>query len=105
MIEWLVYHLPWYWQAVLALIAWAAISVVAGMLFGWKVARAMLWPAVALIAAFAVYRRAQQEGYGQRLDEEQKAQDKAEAVVEEKRQDIQSLPDDKLDERIDRWTP
>ncbi len=104
MIEWLIYQLPWWAQASLLAVVWAAISVVVGTLFGWKYARMMMWPVVALIAAFAVYRKAQQQGYADRIAHEEKALDKAETIVVEKREEIQGLPDDQLDERADRWT-
>jgi hypothetical protein len=103
LIWWLVYQLPWQFQAVLVLIAAGAILWGIGMVFGWGVVRKIAAPVIGLAAVLVFWNKSKQEGYGQRVAEEKEALDKAEDLVAEKRTEIHALPDDELDRRSDRW--
>lgn len=104
LLSWVIYHLPWWAWAILLAVIWAVLAFLVGTLFGWKYARAMLWPAVALVTAAALVLRARQAGYADRLDEEQKALDRAQDIAQKEREEAQRLPDGELNKRVDKWS-
>lgn len=103
MLGWLIYNLPWWAWAIVALAIWLVLAFLVGTLFGWKYARIMLWPAVASLALLGLYMRARQEGWADRGADQEAAIDRAENAVVEKRDEVHKLPDADLDKRVDRW--
>lgn len=100
---WLLVHLPWWaWGIIIALV-WAGLAWAVGMLFGWKYARMMLWPAVALVALVALYVRARQEGYGVRAEEEQGAVDKAVDDFKRHEDAVNKKPIEQIDRENNKW--
>ncbi len=102
-IRWAIYSLPWYVQGALLAIMWSGISVAVGMLFGWKYARMMMWPVVALIGAIVLLSRARQQGYTDRRAEEEKAFDHAVDDFEDHRQEVDKKPIDQIDKENSKW--
>lgn len=101
----LFYTLPWWAQiAILAAIIGVPVYLIAAMLFGVRVANRYIVYGVLLLVTLGAASRWRQQGYKQRLDEEEKALDKAEQIVVEKRQEVQQLPDGKLNQKVDKWT-
>jgi len=103
MLGWLLIHLPWWAWAIAILAVWCALAFAVGSLFGWKYARWMIWPAIFIVGLVAVALRERQAGYRQREAEDQKAIERAEEIVDDKRDEVHKLPDDELDKRLDRW--
>lgn len=102
-VSWLIFQLPWQFQAVIVLAVAAGIWWVI-YLINPALARKLIVPIIGAAAVLVFWNKSKQEGYGQRVAEEKEALDKAEDVVVEKRTEIRDLPDDELDRRVDRWT-
>ncbi len=102
--DFLFYHLPWWLQISLLAIPVAVAFWFAIQIFGWEKVRGWIAPALAILAALGLASRAQQKGYADRRAEDEKALDKAEDFADEKRDDVQDRPDDKLNQDFDRWT-
>ena len=100
----LIYGLPWWLQVSILAALVALVFLAAVRVFGWDRVKPFVLPAVALLAALGVVSKAKQGGYQDRRAEEEKALDKAEEIVIDKREDIANDSDEKLDERLDRWT-
>lgn len=101
--EWLLYHLPWWVWVAIAIALWAGLAWLVGMLFGWKYARFMLWPAVALVAALAIALSQRQKGYADRKDEEAVGLDTAIHDIEEHRKEVDKKPIDQIDKENSKW--
>lgn len=94
-----------YWlQFIGIVIAAAAVFAVAVAVFGWDRVKGFLLPLLGILAVFGYRAKLQQSGYNDRRAEEEKALDAAEEIVEEERQDVQTLPDVELDTEIDKWS-
>lgn len=102
--HWLIFGVPWQIQVFGLAVLVGLLALAAGHLFGWGVVKKAAIPVLAVFGAIGLLSRAQQKGYGARKDEEDKAEEWAENVVVEKRQEAQGLPDDHLDERVDKWS-
>lgn len=105
----LLYSVPWWLQVVLlALIVGVPSYLVTAMVFGTaEVNRQLLRlivPLVGILGAIGLVSRSRQQGYNDRRAEEEKALDVAEDYVDDKRHEVQKLPDVELDERVDRWS-
>lgn len=101
--DFLFYHLPlWLQLSILAIPVaigfWFAIQI-----FGWEKVRGWIAPALAVLAAFGLLSRSQQKGYADRKAQEDQALQKAEKTVDEKRQEINKLPDSEVDKRLGKW--
>lgn len=100
----ILFQIPWPVQIGIVAVVAAAILYAIGRVFGWGVARQIAMPVLAVLGAIGLISRARQQGYKARTDEEHGAEEWAENVVVEKRDDLRSLPDDKLAARTDKWT-
>jgi hypothetical protein len=112
MIEWiatlLLYGIPWWFQVILlAIIVGVPTYLVAAMIWGTEAVNRqvlrLLVPIIGLLVAIGLLSRSRQQGYNDRRAEEEKALDAAEDFVEDKRDEVQKLPDVELDRRSDRW--
>lgn len=102
---WLLYSIPWWLQVgLLALIVGVPSYLVVAMIWGRETANRMLLPIVGVLAAIGLTSRSRQQGYNDRRAEEEKALDVAEDFVEDKRDEVQKLPDVELNEKVDRWS-
>lgn len=104
--DWLLYQLPWWVQAVVLLIVVGVpIFLLAAFLFGLKAAiRFVAGPVVAVIGLLAFASKLRQQGYNDRRAEEEKALDHAEDIAQEERDEAHRLPDVELDEKVDKWS-
>lgn len=102
--DWLLYSLPWQWQAALIAVPVGIIFLVVGNLIGWDKVRGFILPAIAAIGALALLSRARQQGYTDRKKQEGQAQAKAEKTVEQQRREADGATDEQLDREIDRWS-
>lgn len=101
----LFYTLPWWAQmAILAAIVGVPMYLITCMLLGTKVANRYILHGVVLLVTLGLASKLRQEGYRQRLDEEGKALGKAEQIADEERDEAHQLPDDKLNQKVDKWT-
>lgn len=104
-LTWVLYSLPWWLQVLLlAAIVGVPVYLVVAMLWGRQTANRILLPAVALLAAIGFHSRSRQQGYNDRRAEEERALDVAEDFVDDKRDEVQRLPDVELDKKVDRWS-
>jgi hypothetical protein len=108
MLNWLVWGVPWQVQLSAIIILAGLLIALAMMTFGvapvFRVLRVIGLPLLAGITALGLLSRAQQKGYEARKAEEDQAARKAERTVDETRTDVQSLPGDQLNERVDKWS-
>jgi hypothetical protein len=105
MIDFLLYSIPWYWQAAIILVVFGVpIYLIAVAIWGHEVANKTIIGIIITAAAIGGASRLRQQGYKDRIDQEQKAQERAEEIVDDKRDEIERLPDDELDKRLDKWT-
>lgn len=92
----LIYAVPWW--------VWLALGlVVVGVilkLFGWRWAVAM----ASAVGAAVLLDRARQQGYQDRKAQEQDAAKRADTIVKTEQDRAKSLPDDKLNAEVDKWT-
>lgn len=106
--EWLgsflLYTIPWWLQALFLLVVIGVpILLVAMMIWGPKAVLRLLLPVLGAILTLGLASRFRQQGYTDRRAEEEKALDKAEDFVDDKRHEIDTLPPDRRDERFERW--
>jgi hypothetical protein len=108
MLSWIVFGIPWQIQVTALVVVAGLLIFLATMIFGIgpvaRVLKVIGLPLLGILGAIGLLSRAQQKGYGERKAEEDQAAKHAEVVVDQTRTDVQGLPDDKLDERTDRWT-
>ena len=103
--NWLAYQIPWWLQAiVIAVIIGAPTYLVVAMIWGREAANRALLVVIGIAAVMGAASRLRQQGYTDRRAEEEKALDKAEDFVDDKRHEIDRLPDEELDKEIDRWS-
>lgn len=102
-IWWLIYGLDWRLQALIVLLVAGAIMWMVGVVFGWAAVRKVAAPIIGLAAVLVFWNKSKQEGYGQRVAEEQKAKDEASDFAADKRDEVKDLPADQLDDRFSRW--
>jgi hypothetical protein len=102
--NWLQYLIPWELQVAGLAILLLGIFLLAGRVLGWDRVKVWIAPALALLAAFGMISRNRQAGYNDRRAEEEKALDQAEDFADDKRHEVEALPDDALSKRTDRWT-
>ncbi len=105
--DWLIWQLDWKFQAaILAIVLGVPILLLSFMLFGVKATlEKVALPLVGVLVVLGLASKLRQDGYRQRAAEDQKAVDRAEEIVDDKRDDVHKLPDEELDKRVDRWTP
>lgn len=108
MLNWLIFGVPWQIQVTALVVLACLVIFLATMIFGIgpvvRVLRVIGLPLLGILGAIGLLSRAQQQGYKARKVEEDTAARKAEVVVDNTRTDVQGLPDDKLDERVDKWS-
>lgn len=104
MINWLIYGIPAEVQIIALLLVAAVVLYVLGRILGWERVRGWVLPVAGAIGALGLASKLRQAGYQDRRAEEEKALDKAEEIVDEKRDEIQRLPDQEVDDRLDKWT-
>ena len=107
--EWLgsflLYTIPWWLQALFLLVVIGVpILLVAMIIWGPKAVLRLLLPVLGAILTLGLASRFRQQGYADHRAEQEKALDKAEDFVDDKREEIGKLPDTKLDERFDKWS-
>lgn len=100
----LIDTLPLEIQLVLLVAIAAGVLYVLGRILGWERVRAWILPVLGVIGALGLAGKIRQGGRRSRIEEEEKALEKAEVIVDEKRDEIETLPDDQLDHRLDKWT-
>lgn len=104
-VAWLFYELPWYVQiGILAIAVGIPIYILAVAIFGAQVANRYLLHGIILIVTIGMASRWRQQGWNARKDEEKRAEERAEKIADDIRDDVQRLPDDKLDQKVDKWT-
>ncbi len=102
--DFLFYHLPVWLQLTILAIPVAVAFWFAIQVFGWEKVRGWILPVLGVLAALGLLSRSRQQGYADRKVEEGIAEKKAETVVDKTRTDVQALPDDQLDEKVDKWS-
>lgn len=102
--DWYLYLLPWWLHVLLVALVTVVAMVIAANVFGWARIRGWALPIAGLIVVFGTYARSRQQGYNDRKADEDKALKKAEQVADDERNRARKLPDDKLDQEIDRWS-
>lgn len=101
----LLYVVPWYWQAaIIALILGVPAYLIALAIWGREVANKTIVGILIAAAALGGASKLRQQGYKDRIVEEEKALDRAEEIVDDKRDEIERLPDEEVDKRLDKWT-
>lgn len=101
----LAYSLPWWLQGIgIAVIIGVPTYLVVAMIWGRDAANRALLVVVGIAAVMGAASRLKQQGYTDRRAEEEKALDKAEDFVDDKRHEIDRLPDEGLDQEVDKWT-
>lgn len=101
--DFLIYQIPWWLQITLLAVPVAALFWFAVGIFGWNRVKGWIIPALALIGAAGALSRAQQKGYGDRKQQEQRATDEASDFAAKKRDEVEKLPDDQRKKRFERW--
>lgn len=76
MLDWLIYQVPWWMWAGLALLLYAAGLYVAAAFFGWQRVRPFALPVIAVIGAIAMLQRSRQQGWEDKVKKDLKAADK-----------------------------
>lgn len=76
MLDWLIYQVPWWVWAGLALAIYAAGLYVAAAFFGWQRVRPFALPVLAVIGALSMVGRSRQQGWQDKVDRDLKAADK-----------------------------
>lgn len=100
----LLYAIPWWVQAiVLAVILGVPTYLIVAMIWGREAANRALLTIIGAAAVAGAASRLRQQGYTDRRAEEEKALDAAEDFVDDKRHEIDTLPDNELDKRLDKW--
>lgn len=103
--DWFWMQVPWGIQfGVIAVILGVPLYLLACMTFGVQTANRTIIAVLGVAAVIAAASRFRQQGYRQRLDEEERAQDRAEEIHEKIEDTIHDLPDAELDKETDRWT-
>lgn len=103
--DWFWYQVPFWVQFFVILgIVGVPVLLIGMMVFGVKPTIQVIGTIIGVAAIIAAASKFRQEGYRQRLDEEDKALDKAGEVVDEKRDEIERLPETEVDKRLDRWS-
>ena len=101
----ILYSLPWYVQVVLlAVCVGLPAYLIIAAVFGRAAANQLLLPIAGAIAALGFASKLQQDGYQDRRAEEEKALDKAEEIVVDKREEVQRMPDQEVRDETDRWS-
>lgn len=107
--EWLYtlifYSLPW-WAQMLVMFGVIAVPayILAVAIFGASVANRYIIHGVIVIGTLGLASWLRQQGYRQRLAEEQRETKRQEAVAEEERREAEGLPDDRLNQKVDKWS-
>jgi hypothetical protein len=102
-ISWLIYQLPWQFQAVIVIAIATGLLFLIGMVFGWSVVKKIALPVIGFVAALVFWNKSRQDGYNARREEEDQARDKASDFAADKREEVAKLPEDQLEERVSRW--
>lgn len=76
MLDWLIYQVPWWMWAGLALLLYAAGLYVAAAIFGWQRVRPFALPILAVIGAVAALQRSRQKGWQDKVNADMRAADK-----------------------------
>jgi hypothetical protein len=107
MLDWLVNVLPWWAQAmILAGVIGVPLLLLSMMIFGVNATlRYAAGPVAGIIGLLAFASKLRQDGYNSRRDQEKAAREKAEKYVDDKRFEVDTLPDDQLNDRFNRWGP
>lgn len=102
--DFLINRVPWGLQvAVLAIIALVVLYLLV-RIFGFERVKGWIGPVLAVIGAVGLLQRSRQQGYADRVAQEDAAQQRANDVVVKEREDVRKLPDAELDRRLDRWS-
>ena len=96
------YKLWWLVPSVVAILALAAFYYLYRV-FGWEKIKGWILPVLAVIGALGALNRARSQGYQDRLNQEDVARKEAEDFVDDKKIEVDKLPEDKLDERFKKW--
>lgn len=103
--EFLLYSLPWWLQIILMLaIVGVPTLLIAFMIFGTQATLRAVLPVLGVILTLGLASRFRQQGYTDRRAEEEKALDHAEDVQAEIEAKVHTLPDDKLNKKVDKWS-
>lgn len=100
----LVFGLPWYVQVAILAVPVLLAFYIAVRILGWERVKPWLVPALGILAALGTASKLKQDGYNARRSEEEKALDAAEDFADDKRHEVQALPDAKLNEKVDKWS-
>lgn len=76
MLDWLLYQVPWWVWAALAVAVYAAGLYVAAAIFGWQRVRPFALPILIVIGALGALQRSRQQGWQDKVDADMKAADK-----------------------------
>lgn len=105
LIIWLFYELPWYVQiGILAIAVGIPIYILAVAIFGAQVANRYLLHGIILIVTIGMASRWRQQGWNARKDEEKRAEERAEKIADDTRDNVEKLPPDKLHDLTDKWS-
>jgi hypothetical protein len=105
MLDWLIWQMPWWVQAgLLALFVGVPVLLVAFMVWGPRAVLRAALPVLGAVVTLGLASKLRQEGYRAREAQEDEVRRKAEEIAARERDEARRLPDDKLDEEVDRWT-
>lgn len=76
MLDWLLYQVPYWVWAGLALLLYAAALYAASAIFGWQRVRPFALPIIAVLGAFAMLHRSRQQGWEDKVKKDLAAADK-----------------------------
>lgn len=103
-ITWLIYGIPWQVQTAIMVVIALIVLALLVRIFGFERVKVWIVPVVSFLAALGMLSRSRQQGYNDRRVEEEKALDIAEDFVDDKRDEVQVLPDVELDKKVDKWS-
>jgi hypothetical protein len=100
----ILYHIPWWVQLTILSIPVVLGLILVGNLIGWSRVRPWIIPALGVLAAFGMLGRDRQQGYGDRVDQEHKAEAGAQEIVRKEHAEARRDTDADLDAKVDKWT-
>lgn len=102
--DFLIYQIPAPVQMLLIAVPAVIVLYFVYRIVGWNRIKGWIPAVVAAIVALGLLSSQRQKGYGDRKGEEDKALKKAETLVEKKRDEVEAMPDDKLNQEVNKWT-
>lgn len=101
--QWAVYGLPWWVQALIALVPILAVIALVARFLGLRVALQVGGALLALLAVVLGRQQARQQGWKERGEHDAQAARKRADEREAIQSDVRNSSDADLDRRLDRW--